>query len=104
MGTAASNVLLIAAASLPDVSLIPPLDTTLVTWTLDTSNTSESRYCSIAKHDQPARGPQDPNEKQVIAKTFIQPDELLVYPIDYENIGTVEALDVFVTDVLDENL
>jgi uncharacterized repeat protein (TIGR01451 family) len=49
-------------------------------------------------------GPLDPNEKVVIAKQFIQPDQLLVYPIHFENIGDVEALNVFVTDVLDVNL
>lgn len=46
----------------------------------------------------------DPNEKLVTAKRFIQPDQLLVYPIHFENIGDGEALDVFVTDVLDPNL
>jgi len=49
-------------------------------------------------------GPVDPNEKEVVAKKFIQPDQLLVYPIHFENIGDVEAQDVFVTDVLDSNL
>jgi len=48
--------------------------------------------------------PVDPNEKEVIAKKFIQPDQLLVYPIHFENIGNVEARDVFVTDALDPNL
>jgi uncharacterized repeat protein (TIGR01451 family) len=46
----------------------------------------------------------DPNEKGVIAERFIQPDQTLVYPIHFENIGNIEALDVFVTDVLDPNL
>jgi uncharacterized repeat protein (TIGR01451 family) len=48
--------------------------------------------------------PVDPNEKCVAAETFIQPDQLLVYPIHFENIGEIEALDVFVTDILDPNL
>jgi len=48
--------------------------------------------------------PIDPNEKLVLAKKFIQPEQLLVYPIHFENIGEVEALDVFITDVLDPNL
>lgn len=49
-------------------------------------------------------GPCDPNEKQVVPSGFIKSDQLLVYPIHFENIGNVEALDVFVTDVLDPNL
>jgi uncharacterized repeat protein (TIGR01451 family) len=48
--------------------------------------------------------PVDPNEKSVISKRFIRNDERLVYPIHFENIGNVEALDVFITDVLDSNL
>jgi CSLREA domain-containing protein/uncharacterized repeat protein (TIGR01451 family) len=46
----------------------------------------------------------DPNEKGAIAPTFIRPDQTLVYPIHFENIGDIEARDVFVTDVLDSNL
>ena len=46
----------------------------------------------------------DPNEKLVNAKRYIQSDQLLVYPIHFENIGTVEAIDVFLTDTLSENL
>lgn len=54
--------------------------------------------------DKTTQGAVDPNEKIVIAKKFIQPDQLLVYPVHFENIGTIEARDVFVTDVLDSNL
>lgn len=50
------------------------------------------------------REPLDPNEKGAIAQRFIQPDQTLVYPIHFENIGNIEARDVFVTDVLDPNL
>jgi uncharacterized repeat protein (TIGR01451 family) len=46
----------------------------------------------------------DPNEKGVIANQFIRSDQLLVYPIHFENVGTVEAMDVFITDVLDPDL
>ena len=46
----------------------------------------------------------DPNEKLVIAERYIQPDQLLVYPIYFENIGTIEARDIFITDMLDTNL
>jgi len=48
--------------------------------------------------------PKDPNEKGVIANKFIQPDQLLIYPIHFENVGTIEALDIFVGDTLDHNL
>ena len=58
--------------------------------------------CSIP--EIPTTGPEDPNEKLVVAETFIQPDQLLVYPIIFENKGPVEARDVFVTDVLHINL
>ena len=50
--------------------------------------------------DQPAQAPKDPNEKEVIADKYINPDELLIYPIHFENIGNVSALDVFVYDTL----
>jgi uncharacterized repeat protein (TIGR01451 family) len=46
----------------------------------------------------------DPNEKGVAAAKFIQPGQLLVYPIHFENIGNAEARDVFITDVLDADL
>lgn len=55
-------------------------------------------------HEAPAEGALDPNEKLVIAERYIQPDQLLVYPIHFENIGTIEARDIFITDVLDTNL
>lgn len=65
----------------------------------------EASQCEdSSSFDQPASGPVDPNEKGVIAKKFIQPDQLLVYPIHFENIGDVEARDVFITDHLDPNL
>ncbi len=64
--------------------------------------TAVEKRCTT--HNQPARGAVDPNEKVTIAKSFIQPDQLLVYPIHFENIGTAEARDVFVTDALDTNL
>jgi len=48
--------------------------------------------------------PIDPNEKVVVANKYIQPDQTLVYPIHFENIGQVEALDVFIRDVLGPNL
>ncbi|MGE0824209.1 MAG: LamG-like jellyroll fold domain-containing protein [Candidatus Binatia bacterium] len=51
-----------------------------------------------------ANAPIDPNEKLVVAKRFIQPDQLLVYPIHFENIGDIEARDIFISDVLDPNL
>ena len=54
--------------------------------------------------EQPALGAIDPNKKVSIAKRYIQPDQLLVYAIHYENIGEIEARDVFLTDVLDTNL
>lgn len=55
-------------------------------------------------HDQPAIGPLDPNEKLVIAERYILPNQALVYPIHFENIGEIEAKDVFITDTLDPNL
>jgi uncharacterized repeat protein (TIGR01451 family) len=62
----------------------------------------EAGTCSTA--GALTQGPKDPNEKGAIAKKFIQPNQTLVYPIHFENIGDIEAQDVFVTDVLDANL
>ena len=55
-------------------------------------------------HRSIAVGPKDPNEKGSIVQQYIQPDQILVYPIHFKNIGDIEALDVFITDVLDSNL
>lgn len=60
--------------------------------------------CPHASHDQSAQGPVDPNEKLVVAKRFVRPEQTLVYPIHFENIGTIEARDVFVSDMLDPAL
>jgi len=48
--------------------------------------------------------PVDPNEKGVLAPRFVQSTETLVYPVHFENIGEIEAIEVFVTDVLDSDL
>ena len=50
------------------------------------------------------RGALDPNEKVAVPARFMKPDQPIVYPIHFENIGTIEARDVFVIDVLDTNL
>ena len=54
--------------------------------------------------DEPTIQPIDPNEKVVLAETYIQPDKILTYPIHFENEGTIEALDIFINDTLDQNL
>lgn len=59
---------------------------------------------ACAEDRQTAVGPVDPNEKLVLAPRFIQPDQDLVYPIHFENVGDAEALDVFVKDHLDPGL
>lgn len=51
--------------------------------------------------DKPAQGPVDPNEKLVLADHYIKPGQLLPFVIHFENIGTIEAMDVFITDTLD---
>ncbi len=55
-------------------------------------------------YPKPACPPKDPNEKGVVNDKFIKPNETLTYTVHFENIGTVEALDVFVNDTLDSNL
>ncbi|MEM7263184.1 MAG: hypothetical protein AAF488_14430, partial [Planctomycetota bacterium] len=50
------------------------------------------------------RGPIDPNIKEVTSDPFIRADEVLGYAIYFENIGNAEARDVFLVDVLDEDL
>jgi hypothetical protein len=54
----------------------------------------------IAQDIQPTVAPIDPNEKLVLAPKYIKPDQLLVYPVHYENVGTIEALDVFIRDTI----
>ncbi len=46
----------------------------------------------------------DPNEKVVTSKKYIKSDQNLVYSIHFENLGNAEAIDVFVTDTLSNNL
>ena len=46
----------------------------------------------------------DPNEKVVVAKRFVRSSQVLVFVVHFENIGTIEARDVYVTDVLDPSL
>jgi len=46
----------------------------------------------------------DPNQKTVNSGSFIQPNQLLLYPIHFENVGTAPAYNVYVTDVLDPSL
>jgi len=65
---------------------------------------SESAVSDCDDWDDHASGPVDPNEKVVVAKKFIQPSQLLVYPIHFENIGAIAAEDIFITDELDLNL
>jgi uncharacterized repeat protein (TIGR01451 family) len=51
-----------------------------------------------------ASQPVDPNEKLVSPEGFVRPEETILYPIHFENIGSVEAQDVFIRDALDPNL
>lgn len=53
---------------------------------------------------RPVQRPLDPNEKLCTANKFIQPDQLLVYPIHFENIGNTSAMDIFVNDTLENSL
>jgi hypothetical protein len=50
------------------------------------------------------QGAIDPNEKLVLAPHYIKPNTLLPFVIHFENIGTIEAQDVFITDTLDADL
>ena len=70
--------------------------------TLEAGLLTTTPFCSSDR--RPAQTPVDPNEKLSIAKKFIRPDQLLVYPIHFQNIGDINAQDVFVTDVLDPAL
>jgi uncharacterized repeat protein (TIGR01451 family) len=52
----------------------------------------------------PTGASRDPNQKTVTAGQYIQPSQLLLYPIQYENDGNAAARNVYVTDVLDLSL
>ncbi len=56
------------------------------------------------RFDQSACKVIDPNYKDAIGEKFIQSNQTLIYPIHFENVGDVEALDIFVDDTLDPNL
>lgn len=56
------------------------------------------------KHDRTLGRPLDPNDKSVASGLYIPSGEIIGYAIHFENIGTADARNVFVTDVLDGNL
>ena len=61
--------------------------------------------CTVLECDedrQSATRPVDPNEKGSIADRFIKSNQLLVYPIHFENVGNTSAFDIFVTDQLNQ--
>jgi hypothetical protein len=60
------------------------------------SNCGEDEITIVPAHD--------PNAKAVSPQGDILPGELLTYLIEYENVGAGTAYDVFILDVLDENL
>ena len=66
----------------------------------------DSAVNALGRHqdDSPAIGPFDPNEKRVGNRPAVRPTETLVYAVHYENKGTLEAIDVFIRDTLDQNL
>lgn len=70
----------------------------------DTISTELQDIVACFSFNKPTLGAIDPNQKTVNAGPFIQPNQLLLYPIHYENIGTAAAQNVYVTDVLDPNL
>ena len=60
--------------------------------------------CSSGGDDKPAQGAVDPNEIVVSPRNFITSGQTLLYAIHFENVGTVEARDVFISDSVDPNL
>lgn len=50
------------------------------------------------------RGSYDPNQKGVEPEPAIPEGEILRYHVDFQNVGTAEAIDVVVRDTLDANL
>ncbi|MBI4181985.1 MAG: right-handed parallel beta-helix repeat-containing protein [Candidatus Aenigmarchaeota archaeon] len=62
----------------------------------------ESGVCT--EEQQVTRGPVDPNEKGVLQGLYVRQGETMTYTIHFENVGTVEAQDVFIRDRLDPSL
>ena len=48
--------------------------------------------------------PKDPNMKAVLAPKFIQQKVVLPYVVHFENVGDIEAQDIYIVDNLDANL
>ena len=55
--------------------------------------------CSSGGDDKPAQGAVDPNEIVVSPRNFITSGQTLLYAIHFENVGTVEARDVFIGEL-----
>lgn len=64
----------------------------------------EEKICQGAQDESEANGPRDPNEKIGLQTRFVKPDAYLHYQIFFENVGDIEAIDVFVDDSIDEKL
>ncbi|MBN1621066.1 MAG: HYR domain-containing protein [Endomicrobiales bacterium] len=46
----------------------------------------------------------DPNDKEVFPQGYISNDQLLTYTINYENLGSTDAINISISDILDTNL
>jgi hypothetical protein len=74
----------------------------------DTDPTTGMAKCTDKKPDATkeitCNGPHDPNAKSVAPAGDVIPGQTLNYTIQYENVGTGTAFEVFILDVLDINL
>lgn len=64
----------------------------------------EERICQGAQALSETTGARDPNEKIGLLPRFVRSNTLLHYQIYFENIGEIEARDVFIHDPVDEKL
>ncbi|HBC46071.1 MAG TPA: hypothetical protein DCZ43_03395, partial [candidate division Zixibacteria bacterium] len=59
---------------------------------------------NISEETQEVRSSYDPNEKLVSPEGIIERTDTLTYQINFQNVGTAEAINVVVKDTLDSNL
>jgi len=71
---------------------------------VESSSSFNNAYYSCFGFNSTTKDSNDPNQKTVTAGRFIQPNQTLLYPIQYENDGNAAAQNVYVTDVLDPSL
>ncbi len=87
-----------------------PLGTYAATSTvINPTGTDQTPYNNVSTTSDRIRGAYDPNDKSCSHDTVISPQEIarqdsLIYTIRFQNTGTAEAINIYVTDTISQKL